>query len=184
MMIDPIILSLLIRLIVPLFTFISPFFGYVAAMLADAYADCTLVDLLGGGFGANYHFFDKWLDFYMLAIAAIVSLRFKKLEKYTCLVLFSIRAVGIILFEITNNHIFLVIFPNIFEFFFVFITFTKIFWKKFELTKKNLVTVLLIVSVPKIILEILFHSLGVDQFFWNSWLQTKAWLQVKGLFIS
>ena len=173
MMIDPIILSLLIRLIVPLLTLIFPFFGFIAAMLADSLADCMLVDILGGGFGANYHFFDKWLDFYMLAIAAIVSLRFKKLEKYTCLVLFSIRAVGIILFEITHSHLVLVFFPNVFEFFFVFITFTKIFWKKFELTKKNLVKILLIISVPKIILEILFHSLGIDQFFWQLWVNNK-----------
>jgi hypothetical protein len=178
MMIDPIILSILIRLIVPLLTLQFPFFGFVAAIIADALGDCMLVDILGGGFGDSYHLFDKWLDFYMITIAVIVSLRFKKLEKYTCLVLFSIRAVGIILFEITNSHLFLIIFPNIFEFFFVFITFTKIFWKKFELTKKNLVMVLLIISVPKIILEIIFHSLGLDQFFWNLWLQTK------GLFIS
>lgn len=145
-------------------------------MIGDALADCMLVDILGGSFssGAAYHLFDKWLDLYMITIAAIVSLRFKKLEKYTCLVLFVIRAIGIILFEMTNNHLFLIIFPNIFEFFFVFITFTKIFWKKFELTKKNIIWVLLIISVPKIILEIIFHSLGADQFFWQLWLNIRS----------
>lgn len=177
----PIILSLVIRLLVPLLIFRWPFFGYVGAMLADALGDCMLVDLMGGSFGsgANYHIFDKWLDFYMITIAVIAALRFVKIEKLTSIILYLIRAIGIIFFEITQLHIFLVIFPNVFEFFFVFITFTKKFWKKFRLTKKNLWVVMTVLTVPKLILELLFHYLNVDQFFWNLWVNNKHLFIIK-----
>ena len=176
MMIDPIILSLLIRLIVPLFTLIFPFFGYVAAMLADCFGDASLVSLLGGYFGTNYHLFDKALDFYMITIAAIVSLRFIKIEKWTSINLYAIRVIGLIIFEITQLRIMLVFFPNVFEFFFVFITAAHKFKPKFKLTIKNIWIVLIILTIPKIILEILIHYLGFDKILWSSWLIIKGLL--------
>lgn len=175
MIVDPIIVSLLVRLLVPLLIFRWRFTGYLAAILADSWGDCLLVDLLGGSFGsgANYQAFDKWLDLYMITIAVIVSLRFAKIEKWTSVILYSIRVIGVILFEITQLQTLLVFFPNVFDFFFLFIVIVKKFWPNFRLTKKNIWLVLIALTISKSIQEVSLHYFGFDQFFWNLWLKIK-----------
>ena len=174
-MINPIVYSAIIRTLVPLLILRRPFYGYAASMLADALGDCILVDLLGGSF-QDYHFFDKIFDLYMLTIAVIASLKFEKLEKLTSIVLYSIRALGLILFEITGLRILLVLFPSVFEFYFIFITWAKKFRPSFRLTKKNIAKVIILLAVPKIILEILMHQSGADQVIWNLWVKIRIFL--------
>jgi len=174
-MIDPIIISLLARLLIPLLIFRWRFTGYITAVLADSWLDCILVNISGGSFGSsiNYQVFDKWLDLYMITIMVIVSLKFAKLEKLTSITLYSIRAVGIILFEITKLQVVFVFFPDIFNFFYIFIVGVKKFWPKFKLTKKNFWIVIALVTIPKLVHEITLHFFGFDHILWNFWLKTR-----------
>ena len=175
-MIEGLIYVLAIRLLVPLLIFRWPFYGFIAALLGDAWGDAILLDLIGSGFGDNYHQIDKLLDLYMFTIAMIASFKFKALERNVSIALYALRAAGILLFELTHARIFLVLFPNVFEFFFVFITGAKKFFPKFNFTKKNAAIILIALAVPKIIQEILMHQLGFDLLMWNLWLKIKELL--------
>jgi hypothetical protein len=174
-MVDPIIYMFLIRLLVPLLIFRWNFYGFVAAMLGDTYADVILLDLFGRSV-ENYHTLDKMLDIYMLTIALIASLRFDKLEKSLSIALYGIRAVGLLFFFLTNLRVLLVFFPNVFEFYFLFIAAAKKFWPSFKLTKKNAAVVIAALAVPKLILELLMHHLGFDMYLWGIWIKIKTFL--------
>lgn len=69
----------------------------------------------------DYQHIDKFLDIFYLLFIFIVSLRFKnKIIKNTLILLFILRFVGFVMFEITGNRLLLFYFPNIFESFFFF----------------------------------------------------------------
>ena len=131
--------------------------------------DVTLVDIWGGrhGFGGeaiDYHHLDKVLDIYYLAFAFVVSLRWKNpLARRTSIILFCYRFVGVALFLLTGWRTLLLIFPNIFEYFFIFYLITQRFFPRFRLEKiSHLVIVLLIVGLPQVFREYVYHHLDMN----------------------
>jgi len=130
--------------------------------------DVTLVDILGGrhGFGGeiiDYQYLDKLLDIYYLLFAFVVSLRWKNtLARHTSITLFCYRFVGVALFLLTGWRTLLLIFPNIFEYFFIFYLVTQKFLPGFRLEKiSHLVIVLLVIGLPQICREYVYHHLGL-----------------------
>ncbi len=89
----------------------------------------------------GYQSYDKALDVYYLTIAYLSTLRNWKnlfgfeLDRF----LFYYRILGVALFELTQLRPLLVIFPNTFEYFFIFYEAVRLRWDPKKLTKKKLI---------------------------------------------
>jgi hypothetical protein len=160
------LIVIIIRLIVPLTIFRWPLGGAVASLLADMF-DVVFVDALDMGGFSDYASLDKALDMYYLSFCLIVSLRWEEaLARWTSIVLFAYRAVGFLLFETTQMRIFLFIFPNLFEnFYLAYLTLTK-FVSGFYLTPKSLAVLLTVLLIPKLAQEYLLHYAEAKPWGW------------------
>jgi hypothetical protein len=78
----------------------------------------NLVDL--GGV-ENYQRFDKYLDQVYLLTFLIVALRWQGAEQAIAAVLYAYRFAGFVAFETTDERDLLLFFPNLFEFWFLFV---------------------------------------------------------------
>jgi hypothetical protein len=105
-----------IRLVVPLFILRYNLVGGLAAVAVDA-LDVVFVEIIGrGGFGDYYSQTDKALDTYYLALEFVVSLAWDNpWMRIPAIVLFVHRAIGVVAFEITGIRWLLLVFPNMFE---------------------------------------------------------------------
>ena len=105
-----------LRIIIPLLILRWALVGGIAAILIDMF-DVVLIEVIGlGGFGSHYHSLDKLLDSYYLAIEFSVAWGWTNpWARWPALVMFPYRMLGVLLFEITDRRIFLFVFPNIFE---------------------------------------------------------------------
>ena len=95
-----------------------PFAGALVALLTD-FGDLFLMDWLGGI--TDYQRFDKVCDLAYMATFAIVALRWRPLERNVAIGLLALRLVGDALFELTGARAVLFAFPNLFEFWFIFV---------------------------------------------------------------
>ncbi len=154
-----------VRLLVPLLIFRFRFWGYVAALAADG-LDVVLIDAINLGDFANYHQLDKLLDIYFLSIALLVSLKWEQLQKKASILLFGWRLAGVAIFELTQARWVLLIFPNLFGFFYLFEAGRLRYFPRFTMTTKRLLLVLTILLVPKLLQEYLLHFLQLTP--WNS----------------
>ncbi len=150
------LIVVLLRLIIPLSILRWPFFGGLAALIADG-LDIVLATLLDLGGLWNYHELDKYLDTYYLTLEVIVAQRWEALERWTATALFIYRVIGVLLFESTGNRLFLFYFPALFENFFLFNAGRLRFVPQYELTPRRLVMWLGILLVPKMIQEYAIH---------------------------
>jgi len=156
---------ILIRLIVPLGIFRWPLAGGLAAMLVDA-LDVVLIEILGHGGFSHYAALDKGLDMYYLSFEAIVSLRWEPLAKWTSLALFAYRAAGFAVFEATQARVFLLVFPNVFEnFYLVYLAVRKVA-PAWQLTPQRLAALLVLVTIPKLGQEYLLHYAEAQPWDW------------------
>jgi hypothetical protein len=93
-----------------------PFAGALIALVAD-FADLFLMDAIGGI--SDYQRLDKLCDLAYIATFLIVALRWSGLERAIALVLFAYRMIGEVAFELSGERALLLLFPNVFEFWFV-----------------------------------------------------------------
>ena len=114
------VVVVIIRFLVPLGTFRFPLPAILLSLVVDA-ADQTVLAAFDAEPG-NYQQYDKALDIYYLSIAYISTLRnwtvgpaFRVAQ-----VLWYWRLIGVLVFELTFARSVLLIFPNTFEFFFIF----------------------------------------------------------------
>lgn len=116
----------IVRVLGSLPVLLWPFPGAIIAMLTDQ-SDLFLMNLIHGGGVHNYQEFDKWLDqVYMLTFLA-VALRWHGIPRTIAIVLYIYRVIGVITFEVTGERDILLAFPNLFEFWFVFVAALKFF---------------------------------------------------------
>lgn len=95
-----------------------PFAGGVLAIVVDL-SDLLLRDLLGVGGVVDYQRLDKWLDqVYMLAFL-VVAWRWLGIARTIALGLYVFRLVGFVAFELTGERSLLLLFPNVFEVWFL-----------------------------------------------------------------
>ena len=99
-----------------------PLAGAVIAILADNLDVVVMnyVDLGGGGI-RNYHAFDKWTDLFALATYFIVTLRWEGRDRAVAMALFALRLFGVALFEVTGWRGALILLPNLFETWFLYV---------------------------------------------------------------
>ena len=103
-----------------------PFPGSIIAMLTDL-SDLFLMNGIHAGGVHDYQEFDKWLDqVYMLTFLA-VAFRWRGVPRTIAVVLYAYRLIGFVTFEVTGERDVLLAFPNLFEFWFVFVAGLKFF---------------------------------------------------------
>jgi len=96
------------------------FAGAILAILVDL-SDLFLMNLLHLGGVPDYQATDKWLDQAYLALFLLVALRWRPLLAATALTLYLYRLAGFAVYEATGERWILLAFPNVFEFFFVYV---------------------------------------------------------------
>ena len=155
----------LVRLIVPVSIFRWPLAGGLAAMLVDA-LDVVLIEIIGQGGFSHYAALDKGLDMYYLTFELLVSLRWQPLARWASAALFAYRAAGFVVFEATQERVFLLVFPNVFEnFYLVYLVLRKIA-PAWQLTAGRLAALLVLVTVPKLGQEYLLHYAEAQPWDW------------------
>jgi hypothetical protein len=103
-----------------------PFPGAIIATLTDQ-SDLFLMNLIHAGGVRDYQEFDKTLDQVYMLTFLMVALRWHGIPRTIAVVLYIYRVIGVITFEITGVRDILIVFPNLFEFWFVFVAALKFF---------------------------------------------------------
>ena len=160
----PALIVIALRLVLPLTILRWPLAGGLLALVVDA-VDVVLVDAIAGllgqppEFGPIYAQLDKWLDLYYLALEVVVARRWvEKVPRRTAYVLFAWRLVGVILFEITVYRPLLIVFPNLFENYFLYVLVARRWFPRFvPRTVNQSVVVSLVLLIPKEIQEYVLH---------------------------
>jgi hypothetical protein len=114
----------LVRLLVPLAIPRYPL-AIIAALVFDAIDNSLLAQFTNVDLGPDgpYQGFDKALDIYYLAIAYTATMRnwTSQAAIEVARFLFYYRLVGVLAFELLDERALLLIFPNTFEYFFIFV---------------------------------------------------------------
>jgi hypothetical protein len=99
-----------------------PLLGGLLAILIDL-SDLLLMGVLDLGGVPDYQSLDKWLDQVYLALFLVVALRWTNPARTISIALYVYRLIGFVLFELTGQRALLLVFPNVFEFWFIFVAF-------------------------------------------------------------
>lgn len=97
-----------------------PLAGGLLAVLVDL-SDLLLRDVLDLGGVGDYQSLDKWLDQVYLGAFLIVAMRWADPARSIAVALFAYRLVGFALFELTGERMLLLLFPNVFELWFLLV---------------------------------------------------------------
>ncbi len=139
-----------------------PFWGALVAVACDLF-DLLLFNafvVYGGWPGfADYQAFDKWADQVYLAAFLFVALRdFAPLAKGIAVGLWLFRLAGFVAFELGwVPREALILFPNVFEFWFIAVAFTTRFRPAFALTPVRAAGVLAALPAGKLAQEWALH---------------------------
>ena len=95
-----------------------PLAGGLLAIVVDL-SDLLLRDVLDLGGIPDYQAFDKWIDQVYLAAFLVVALRWADPERAIAVGLYLFRLVGFVAFELTGERALLLLFPNVFELWFL-----------------------------------------------------------------
>ncbi len=128
----------LARLLVPLLILRFPLPAIVASLVIDA-ADQTIFQQLTDLDLTSYQGYDKALDIYYLSIAYISTFRNWRHPGALTVAAFLwyYRLVGVTLFELTEWRTLLLIFPNTFEYFFIFFEIVRTKWNSGRLSTRQ-----------------------------------------------
>jgi hypothetical protein len=133
-----------------------PFYGALLAILVDQ-SDLFMMNLIDLGGVRDYQTFDKYLDqAYLLAFLA-VSLRWTGAERNVAVGLYAYRLVGFVAFEVTQSRGLLLFFPNLFEFWFLFVTGRREFGLEERLKGGVLGVILVSMAALKLFQEYAIH---------------------------
>ena len=146
----------IIRILGSLLVFRWAFAGAVVAVLVD-FADLFLRSYLELGGISNYQAFDKWLDQVYLLAFLIVAWRWGGAERNVAVALYAFRLAGFIAFEVSGSRAVLLAFPNVFEFWFLFVAAQRHWWKDFRYTAGNTAAVLGLLVPLKLFQEFALH---------------------------
>jgi hypothetical protein len=130
--------------------------GGVIAILVDL-ADLFLRSYLQLGGISDYQSFDKWLDQVYLLAFLVVALRWQGTPRNVAVALYLYRLVGFVVFELTDSRAVLLAFPNVFEFWFLFVAAQRHWWPEFRYSRDNTTVVLGMLTVLKLMQEFVLH---------------------------
>ena len=119
--------------------------GGLVAVLVDL-SDLLLRDTLELGGVPDYQSLDKWLDQVYMACFLIVALRWEGLERRVAIGLFAFRLVGFAAFEVSHERSLLLLFPNVFELWFLTVAALHRFRPGFDWTGARLALALVVLT--------------------------------------
>ena len=127
-----------LRLIVPLFIPRFPLPAIIAALVIDAVDQTVFQRWTTLDTGGPYQSYDKALDVYYLTIAYLATMRnWDNLTAFeVSRFLFYYRLMGVFLYEFTHWRPILLIFPNTFEYFFIFYEAVRLRWNPKRMAPK------------------------------------------------
>jgi hypothetical protein len=156
------------RFLIPLSIPRYPLPGVLASLILDG-VDQTIFQLFTNLPLEGYQGYDKALDIYYLSITYLSTLRnwsnlyAFKLDRF----LYYYRLVGVAIFELVHLRPLLLIFPNTFEYFFIFYETIRLKWDPKVLTKNKLITVAALIWIfIKIPQEYWIHVAQLDTTDW------------------
>jgi heme/copper-type cytochrome/quinol oxidase subunit 4 len=156
------------RFLIPLTIPRYPLPGVLACLVLDG-IDQTIFQLFTNLPLEGYQSYDKSLDIYYLSITYLSTLRnwsnlyAFKLDRF----LFYYRLVGVVIFELTQLRPVLLIFPNTFEYFFIFYETVRLKWDPKVLTKSKLITAAALIWIfVKLPQEYWIHVAQLDTTDW------------------
>ncbi len=134
------------------------FAGATIAILVDL-SDLFLFNLLGGGgLPGYYQRFDKVLDLVYMVTFLMVALRWRGLAREIAVALFAFRMVGFVLFEAADSRAVLLLFPNVFEFWFLYVA-AVLHWRPAHVVgSREAVLVLVPLTAAKLFQEYALHN--------------------------
>ncbi len=99
-----------------------PLAGAAISILADGLDVVVMnyVDLGGGGI-RDYHLFDKWTDLFGYVTFFVVAMRWTGRDRMIAIVLWTFRMAGLALFEFAHIRGALLLCPNLFETWFIYV---------------------------------------------------------------
>jgi hypothetical protein len=156
------------RFLIPLSIPRFPLPGIIASLLLDA-VDQTIFQQFPGLQLEGYQGYDKALDIYYLAIAYISTLRnwANSFAFQVSRFLFYWRLVGVALFELTHLRWLLLVFPNTFEYFFIFFEAYRLRWDPERMSKKLVIgaaaSIWILIKLPQ---EYWIHIGQIDTTDW------------------
>ncbi len=159
------------RFLLPLTIPRYPLPGIIASLVLDG-VDQTIFQQFTNLSLEGYQGYDKALDIYYLAVAYISTLRnwSNRFAFQVSRFLFYWRLVGVALFELTHLRPLLLIFPNTFEYFFIFYEAYRLRWDAGRMSKRLLVgAAALIWIVIKLPQEYWIHIAQADT---TDWIKT------------
>ena len=115
------------------------------------------MNLLHLGGVPDYQHFDKWADQAYLLTFLIVALRWDPVPRRIAVVLYGVRAVGFVLFEVTGARWVLFLFPNVFEFWFLFVASLPHWRPAFTFARRPTAIAFASVTAAKLAHEYLVH---------------------------
>jgi hypothetical protein len=134
-----------------------PLAGGLLAVLVDL-SDLLLRDVLDLGGIPDYQGFDKWIDQVYLGAFLIVALRWTDPERAIAVGLYLFRLVGFVAFEITGERAMLLLFPNVFELWFLAVAAVHRFRQGFRWGRAATVAVLVLLTALKEFHEWALHG--------------------------
>jgi hypothetical protein len=134
-----------------------PLAGGVLAILVDL-SDLLLRDVLDLGGIPDYQAFDKWVDQVYLAAFLVVALRWQGLERSIAVGLYVFRLVGFIAFELTGQRALLLLFPNVFELWFLVVAAVHVARPGFAWRPAVTAAVLIVLTAIKELQEWALHG--------------------------
>jgi hypothetical protein len=133
-----------------------PLAGGLLAIFVDL-TDLFWFNVLDLGGVPDYQMFDKLADQVYLAVFLIVALRWTGPERTISIVLYAFRIVGFVAFELSGDRAVLLLFPNVFEFWFLFIAAFHHVRPAFAWTRLQLAAVLVPLIGAKEVQEWMLH---------------------------
>ncbi len=132
------------------------FFGGIFALLVDP-SDLFMMNLIHLGGVTDYQQFDKYADQVYLLTFLVVALRWEAVPRTIAIALYGFRLVGFFVFEATGTREILVVFPNVFEFWFLFVAGLKYFKVDFDYSPRQLAITAAVLIPAKLFQEWVVH---------------------------
>ncbi|MBA2347736.1 MAG: hypothetical protein H0V81_05510 [Solirubrobacterales bacterium] len=149
------LLVVALRLFIPLGIPKYPLPFILAALLIDGVDQTIFQTVHVTRVLDDYQSYDKALDVYYLTITYASTLR-NWLDPYAlgvARVLFYYRLVGSLVFELTQERFVLLLFPNTFEYFFIFYEAVRLYWNPSRMGRKQVIaaaaTIWVFVKLPQ-----------------------------------
>ena len=142
------------------------FLGGLLAVFIDL-SDLFWRQLIDLGGIPNYQEWDKWVDQVYILLFLFVALRWSGLERRIAVALFAYRLVGFVAFLAGAGREILIFFPNVFEFWFLYVASRPHWPKRFvrnpdgelkPLDRPTAIRWLIILAVLKIFHEYVLHT--------------------------